>query len=98
MFMLIGINVVDLFSLKEIEDGRINYYRAKTHRLYSIKVEPEAEEIINKYAGTNWLVNIHDRYKNHTDYTKHINSALKEIGPVTHSGLGGKKNQEPFIP
>ena len=35
MFMLIGINTVDLCNLKEIVDGRINYYRAKTNRLYS---------------------------------------------------------------
>ena len=41
IFMLIGINSVDLHRLKSITaDGRIEYTRAKTHRLYSIKVEP----------------------------------------------------------
>ena len=70
MFMLIGINGIDLFNLKKIEDGRITYHRAKTHRLYSIKVEPEALEIINKYRGKGWLLCLHDKYQNHQDYLK----------------------------
>ncbi len=50
IFMLIGINTVDLHGLKSItKNGRIEYKRAKTGRLYSIKVEPEAMEIIEKY-------------------------------------------------
>ena len=62
IFMLIGINTVDLHRLKAITpDGRIEYKRAKTHRLYSIKVEPEAVEIINKYKGKNGLLCIADR-------------------------------------
>lgn len=98
MFMLIGINTVDLANLKEIKDGRVDFYRAKTHRLYSIKVEPEALEIIERYKGKEWLVDILDRYKDHKDYTKHINMALKKIGPVTRSGLGGKKTFNPLFP
>ncbi|MDO4511767.1 MAG: site-specific integrase, partial [Bacteroidales bacterium] len=98
MFMLIGINTVDLANLKEITDGRINYSRAKTHRLYSIKVEPEALEIIERHRGENWLVDILDRYKDHKDYTKHINNALKCIGEVKRSGLGGKKTRKPLFP
>ncbi len=98
MFMLIGINTVDLANLKEIKDGRVDFYRAKTHRLYSIKVEPEALEIIERNKGKDWLVDILDRYKDHKDYTKHINMALKKIGPVTRSGLGGKKTFNPLFP
>ena len=33
-FMLCGINIVDLCNLKHIENGRIEYRRAKTHKLY----------------------------------------------------------------
>ena len=61
IFMLIGINTVDLYSLKEIRKGRIEYKRAKTGRKYSIKVEPEALEIIKKYKGVNGLLSIADR-------------------------------------
>lgn len=99
MFMLIGINTIDLCNLKEIDsEGRINYYRAKTNRLYSIKVEPEALEIINKYRGENWLLNILDRYNNYIDFNKRLNRALKKIGPVKRSGLGGKKEYAPLFP
>lgn len=99
MFMLLGINAIDLCNLKEIDhDGRINFHRAKTNRLYSIKVEPEALEIINKYRGENWLLNILDRYADYKDYTKRMNRALKKIGPVKRVGLGGKKIYEPLFP
>ena len=99
MFMLIGINTIDLCYLKEIDaEGRINYYRAKTNRLYSIKVEPEAMEIINKYRGEKWLLNILDRYKDYKDFNRRLNRALKKIGPVKRSGLGGKKEYSPLFP
>ncbi len=99
MFMLIGINLIDLCNLKEIDNnGRINYHRAKTNRLYSIKVEPEALEIINKYRGKNYLIDILDRYKDYHDYTKRINRALKQIGPYKRVGRGGKKSTEPMFP
>ena len=99
MFMLIGINTIDLCNLKEIDsEGRINYYRAKTNRLYSIKVEPEALEIINKYRGEKWLLNILDRYKDYKDFNRRVNRALKKIGPVKRSGLGGKKEYSPLFP
>ena len=57
-FYLIGINAVDLLALKksDVVNGRINYKRAKTGRHYSIKIEPEAQAIIDKYPGTNRLL------------------------------------------
>lgn len=61
IFMLVGINFVDLYNLTEIEDGRVEYQRAKTKRLYSIKVEPEALEIIDKYRGSKNLLDLADK-------------------------------------
>lgn len=99
MFMLMGINAIDLCHLKEIDnEGRINFYRAKTNRLYSMKVEPEALEIINKYRGEDWLLDILDRYKDYKDFTKRMNRALKLIGPVKRVGRGGKKEYKPLFP
>lgn len=51
IFFLCGINIGDLCKLTELRYGRVEYVRAKTHRPYSIKVEPEALEIINRYRG-----------------------------------------------
>lgn len=98
IFMLIGINAIDLCHLKDIVNGRIEYNRAKTHKLYSIKVEPEALEIIERYRGQNWLINALDRYKDYHDFTAHMNKALKRIGPMERKGLGGKKIFHPLFP
>lgn len=92
IFMLIGINSVDLHGLKSITiDGRIEYKRAKTGRLYSVKVEPEAMEIINKYRGKNGLLCIADRWSDSRNFRHQCNKALQRIGQVERKGLGGKK-------
>ena len=98
MFMLIGINSIDLAHLKEVRDGRIEFYRAKTNRLYSIKVEPEAMELIEKYRGKDWLLFILDRWQKHKDFTMKMNYTLKRIGPVKRVGRGGKKVYSPLFP
>ena len=100
IFFLIGINTVDLFRLKpdNLQNGRLTYVRAKTGRMYDIKVEPEAMEIINKYRGKNYLINVLDRYDNYKDYAKRLNDNLKHIGKVKRVGLGGKKVITPIFP
>ena len=98
IFYLIGINVVDLYNLKSINHGRIEYRRAKTKRLYSIKVEPEAQRIIDKYRGMDWLLNIHDRCGNHRHYTHRVNEGLQKIGPYVKTGRGGKRHYSPLFP
>ena len=82
LFYLIGINLVDLLTAKpeDVVDGRLEYRRDKTHKLYSIKIEPEAMEIINKYRGKDYLLSPMDRYTNHKNYMQHMNDALKKIG------------------
>lgn len=78
-FMLVGINVVDLCSLDEIYQGRVEYIRAKTHRPYSIKVEPEAREIIDRYAGSDKLLNFCDTYANYRHFYNNLCIGLNEI-------------------
>lgn len=96
-FFLIGINIVDLSHLKRIVNGRIEYHRAKTNRLYSIKVEPEAMEIINKYKGDKWLLNVLDRYDDYLNYSHRLNRNLKEIGNTT-VGKQGRMIHRPLHP
>lgn len=67
-FYLIGMNVVDMCRAKEIVDGRLHYQRAKTHKLYSIKVEPEAMAIISKYTGKGQLLNYLDTHKGYRTF------------------------------
>lgn len=58
MFFLIGINVGDLCELKptNVHGDRLEYIRKKTHKLYSIKLEPEAVEVIGKYKSRKGLL------------------------------------------
>ncbi len=98
MFYLIGINVVDLYSLDKIVNGRAEYRRAKTHRLYSIKIEPEAQAIIDKYPGAKNLLCIADRWDTHQQFGKQMNKALKRMGEMERVGRGGKKVFEPIVP
>lgn len=82
IFYLGGINIIDLCHLKEVRNGYIEYRRAKTGRLYKIKVEPEALEIIERYRGKDYLLNILDRYQDYRNYQHRLNKNLSEIGPV----------------
>lgn len=82
-FFLIGINLVDLCNLKGIYNGYITYNRAKTGRLYNIKVEPEALSIINEYRGTEYLLRFNEELTSYKNLTKKIDKELKRIGPIT---------------
>lgn len=81
-FLLCGINAVDLCRLGKdaVVNGRVEYRRAKTHRLYSIKLEPEAQELIDKYAGKDWLLNYHDGCKSYRSFYMRADKCISKIG------------------
>lgn len=89
MFYLIGINAKDLYYCSKPVDGRINYSRAKTEKEYSIKLEPEAIEIISKYSGKDgYLIDANQRYSDHLNFTKVLNT---ELHGDKDKGSNGKK-------
>ena len=81
MLYLRGINVSDLAALTEedVVDGRIEYRRNKTGQLYSIKVEPEAREILDRWKGEAHLLRCFDRYQDPHDYNRRMREALKKM-------------------
>lgn len=81
MTYLIGINISDIYYLGKdsIKDGRLEYRRNKTGRLFSIKVEPEAQHIINRYAGEKYLLSFADTCKDYKVFLKHMNDELGGI-------------------
>lgn len=87
-FYLIGINMVDMAALTKdnIVEGRIEYRRAKTGKFYSIKIEPEAQAILDKYKGKKHLLAPFDKYANYKDYVAHLNTALRKVGPPKKEG------------
>lgn len=99
-FMLMGINFADMLNLEKeaMREGRIVFNRHKTARLYSMKVEPEALELIEKYAGEKHLLSIMDGRKDYLQYIRQTNNALRKIGDCERSGLGGKKTHHAICP
>lgn len=92
MFYMRGINAVDIFALKKsnIRHGRIDYIRSKTGKPYSVKIEPEMQEIFDRYKGKDYLLDVCDGVKTEKEYrTRYegflhrMDRGLKKIGPVT---------------
>lgn len=89
-FYLLGINPVDMVRLRRdnLVNGRLDYRRAKTHRLISVKVEPEATEIMERYQGEDLLLNFmeakpvrkEDRKTDpHADLKRNANKNLRKL-------------------
>lgn len=79
VFCLIGINIVDLCAVTEITQGRIEYRRAKTHRLYSIKVEPEAMALIERLRDDTHIIGGISKLKSYMNVSTMTDHALKDI-------------------
>lgn len=73
MFYLIGINAADLYKLKDVDYGYVNYRRSKTGRLYSIKLEPEAIELMTQFKGESHLLCFQEQYGKVSTFLKKIN-------------------------
>lgn len=88
MFFLIGINAVDLLHATHdmVHEGRLEYRRQKTHSdLLSVKIEPEAQVLLEKYKGNNYLLAAMDTCKHYKSFLHAMNDALGQIGPVIYS-------------
>ena len=79
IFCLIGINMADFATLVKISQGRVNYTRQKTGRLYSVKVEPIALQLIKAHRGRRYLLDVLDRYRSVHVANSACNKALKAI-------------------
>lgn len=81
-FFLIGINTIDLLQNAALVGDRIEYQRAKTKKLYSIKAEPEAMVLINKYRGKDSLLNFtySGDYRN---FSISLNRSLNSIANIS---------------
>jgi site-specific recombinase XerD len=90
-FYMNGINFKDmLLSRKsDVYKNRLEFNRAKTGRNYSIQIQPEAWEIINRYQGNKYLLNFIEYKKKiakknrkvplHKDIIDYTNRLLKKV-------------------
>lgn len=89
-FLLVGMNAVDLYHVKDCKDGRITYQRTKTKNRradraeISIKIEPEAEELMKKYADKygERVFGFHAMYSSVDSFCQAINKGLKMVGAL----------------
>lgn len=101
-FYLIGINNVDIYNITDIKEDRIIYTRQKTGKLYSVKVEPEALEIIERHRGKTTFLDWSERFTNSNTLTNVINRRLKLIKPdlimyaARHSWVGIAESEPIF--
>ena len=84
MFYLIGMNSKDLLLARKesVVGDRLEYIREKTHKKYSIKIEPEARELLERYEGKGYLLEAMDKCVHYKSFAREINDGLKEIGDV----------------
>jgi integrase len=93
ILMLRGINLKDLLllSTKNIKGNRIIYKRAKTGKIYSVKITDEVEEVLKQFTPNNTLLgmlsnaDLLDKEKLvniHVQKRKVINSHLSKIGKM----------------
>lgn len=100
MIYLRGINAADLFGAKkdQIISGRLEYYRCKTGAFTSVKIEPEAWDIIKRYSGEEYILDIAEKWSDTKNYLRKMDKYLKKVGPVkiekhgkkTYSGIFDK--------
>jgi len=84
---LIGINLKDLLYLTpdRVYNGRLEYRRAKTGTLFSVKIFPEAEYIFHKYIGKKYLLRFldgNDSFIHYKCVLKETNKCLKLAGKI----------------
>ncbi|MEG2772246.1 MAG: site-specific integrase, partial [Alistipes sp.] len=82
-FYLCGINLVDLFQLKELHNGKIRFVRQKTagknEESVIVKVQPEAMDIINRYRGKEYLLRFAEHYQDYNNFGRLVRSRLRAV-------------------
>lgn len=94
IFMLRGINLTDLLMLKKVNvyNDRIIYKRAKTGKMYSVKILPQVQELITEFTDNSEylfgdLTSHYDKptledIKLYADFRKKLNKKLKRISKI----------------
>lgn len=86
-FYLVGANFIDLFEMDKYKGGRISYERSKTRgrrvdrAFISIRVEPEAVDLIEKYRDKTGerVFDFYKRYAEPHNFSSNVNKGLKIV-------------------
>lgn len=82
-FYMCGMNLVDLYHLDRLRDGRVHFVRTKTSgkniNPVSILVQPEAAEIIARYAGAEHVLRFIEERATYDTFIHQVQRALRHI-------------------
>ena len=91
MFYMMGINVKDLYSIKNTIRGRLEYERSKTEtedNIYrfplSIRIEPELAILVKKYSDIAFLSYFRRQYCDYRNFMRAVNKGLETISDELH--------------
>lgn len=73
MFFLIGINATDLYNLTHTQNGYTHYRRSKTSRLYTLRIESEAKELMDQFKGVDHLLCFQEQFGTPRNFLKKLN-------------------------
>ena len=86
-----GMNSVDLYNVKKLENGILKYNRTKTKGRRSddayieVRVHPFIKKLMTKWKGTGgYVFNFHCKFKRPDDFNRSLNIGLKAIGDELH--------------
>ena len=79
-FFLCGMNLEDILEAGKPKNGRVEKRRIKTGQPLTIRIETEAQAIIDKYKGKDKLLDVLGGCRNYGNYLHRVNNALKRIG------------------
>lgn len=77
-FMLRGLNTVDLCNLPKPVNGKIEWLRTKTSQPLTLTIEPEMQQLIEKYAGKNLLLEFAED-RNYRNFNNRLCPAMHKI-------------------
>jgi len=101
-FYLWGIRPVDVLELtwSNVHEGRIIYYPKKLGGKVriSVKIEPEAWELIEKYKGKEHLLEFLDTRSDYAQFCKQWNKGLKSIREIIPVEKNGKVEMREVSP
>lgn len=92
-FYLVGMNSVDLYNITNYSNGRLTYKRTKTttrrqdEARISIKVEPEALPLIEKYKDKSRkrVFNFYQNNNSPDNFNRAINQGLKQVAELLNN-------------
>lgn len=87
-FMLRGLNTVDLCHLTKPINGRVDWVRTKTKQPLSLKIEPEMQTLIDKWAGSELMLKFAEG-RPYRHFNEKLTKALHKICAYINSHRDG---------